>query len=369
MKKNVILCLTMIAITIVISFYIKQNMHSGEGPIVFSPEMTMKQVAEQNNLPMKEILHVLSHDDPSVWGIAGHQPIKNVMSDPETVRKAIEHIKEEEQAAQSKDSLKYILWSIYLSIILLVVFKRKHIKQIRIAVMVITILLFGVVLGATPNPMESLVKLFKLFNNMEGSAKVLISSFVLFTIFSLIGSKFICSWGCQLGAVQESLFNIPVDKRKYKAKIPFALSLASRVTIFIIFIVLLFGFGYGVVHEIKNFVVYHHINYFKGFAITELANIALYTFPLLIIASLFIYRPFCHFLCPFGLYSWILENIALNKIRIDRDKCIKCEKCVAVCPTKAMQDIYNGKRNYFLADCWSCGKCIDICPVDAIKYK
>jgi len=178
----------------------------------------------------------------------------------------------------------------------------------------------------------------------------------------------LCSWGCQLGALQESIFNIPIFRRKYNIQVPFAISLTFRVAVFATFISLLFGFGYGVVEGIKNFVIYHHINYFKIFHFHDLAIIALYTLPIFIIASLFIYRPFCQFICPFGLYSWLLENISIKRIKIIEDKCIKCEKCVKACPTQAMKGIYEKKRKYFLPDCWSCGACIEACPADAIKY-
>jgi len=335
--------------------------------VVFSEDFSLKQLAEKNNVPIKEILHVLSHEDLSVWEFSRIKPVVAIVSNPESVREAIEHIKEDDRPL--RDILKYILWSVYLSLILLLIFARKHIRKIRNIIMMVVVLFFGIALGATPNPMESLVKLFKLLNNMEGDPKILISSFILFTLFSLIGSKFICSWGCQLGALQENLFNIPVFKRKYAVKVPFVLSLCSRIIIFIVFLVLLFGFGYGVVFGIRNFVIYHHLNYFKVFNFHDLAIIALYTLPLFVLLSLFVYRPFCHFICPFGLYSWILENVALSKIRINEEKCIKCEKCVISCPTEAMKEIYNHKRKLFLPDCWSCGYCMDVCPTNAIEYR
>jgi len=65
-------------------------------------------------------------------------------------------------------------------------------------------------------PKEATVKVFKLFNKMAGEPIVIIASFVLFTLFSIWGAKLLCSWGCHLGTLQESLFNIPVFKKKYK---------------------------------------------------------------------------------------------------------------------------------------------------------
>ncbi|MFC1546688.1 4Fe-4S binding protein, partial [bacterium] len=243
------------------------------------------------------------------------------------------------------------------------------IKVQRKIILLITVTLFGFVLGDTPNPMETIVKIFKMFNKMGGDPKVLWVSFIIFTLFSVIGSKLICSWGCQLGALQESIFNIPVFKKKYTLKIPFILSLMIRILIFVTFLILLFGFATGIVYNVKRFVIYHHVNYFKIFYFQDLAGIAWYTLPIFASASLLIYRPFCHYICPFGLYSWILQNIALKKININESKCIKCDKCILACPTEAMNKIYENKNNYFLPDCWSCGLCIDACPVDAIKYK
>ena len=93
------------------------------------------------------------------------------------------------------------------------------------------------------------------------------------------------------------------------------------------------------------------------------------TFPIFIVASFYIYRPFCQFICPFGLYAWLLENTAMYKIKINENQCTKCQKCVDRCPTEAMKGIYEKKRDYFLPDCWSCGECIEVCPENAVKYE
>jgi len=132
---------------------------------------------------------------------------------------------------------------------------------------------------------------------------------------------------------------------------------------------LFFGFGTGVIHGIKNYVIYHHVNYFKIFHFHDIAKVAFLGLPLFVITSFFVFRPFCQFICPFGLYSWILENFAANKIQVDPDKCTGCRQCVEVCPTEAMKDILSKRRKWFLPDCWSCGKCVGQCPTKAITYK
>ncbi|MFC1566666.1 4Fe-4S binding protein [bacterium] len=269
----------------------------------------------------------------------------------------------------NKNILKYILWAIHLSFIITIILKGKAIRAKRKIILIFTIIVFGIFFGATPNPMESIVKLFKMFNKMGGDPQILWPSFIIFTLFSIVGSKLICSWGCQLGALQESIFNIPIYKKKYNFKIPFIISLVIRMLVFTAFLTLLFGFAYGMVYNVKKFVIPHHVNYFKVFNFRELAVIAFYTLPILIIASLFIYRPFCHYICPFGLYSWLLQNISIKKIKINNSKCIECRKCISACPTEVMGKIYETKNRYLLPDCWSCGLCIDSCPVDAVEYE
>lgn len=362
-KKNVLIFLVVIIVTVFSSFFMKwDDLTQTDKSIYFSEQATLKELAKKNNVPLKEILHHLSHEDYTYWQLPRNKPLEQLAIDPDLVKHALEH---ESQDNPIFDIAKFVLWSALLGVVVLYVLKQKSTGKFRVMIMPLSVLVFGVVLGDSPNPMEATVKIFKLLNKMAGEPIIIITSFVLFTLFSIWGAKLICSWGCHLGTLQESLFNIPVFKKKYKFHVPFVISLVIRLVFFVAFIMLLFGIGL----DIKNFVIYHQVNYFKLFRFTSLAPFALYSLPVLIVTSFFVFRPFCQFVCPFGLWAWLLQNIAINKIRIERDKCINCGKCEKACPTEAMKIIYGNKRKFFLPDCWSCGKCIDICPTGAIQYK
>ncbi|MHB0995435.1 MAG: hypothetical protein ACYC2I_03585 [Elusimicrobiales bacterium] len=53
-------------------------------------------------------------------------------------------------------------------------------------------------------------------------------------------------------------------------------------------------------------------------------------------ASLFIYRPWCHIFCPFGLAGWVAEKISVYRVRVDCGKCVACGDCLAACPSGAV---------------------------------
>jgi len=361
-KNNLVMFLFIIIITVSSSFFMKwDDLTEAERRVYFSDRATLKELAERNSVPLKEILHHLSHEDYTYWQLPRNKPLDQLAIDTGLVKHALEH---ESEGNPISDIAKFTLWSALLGFVVLYVLKQKSTSKFRVIIMPLSVLVFGVVLGDSPNPMEAAVKVFKLLNKMAGEPLVIIITFVLFTLFSIWGAKLICSWGCHLGALQESLFNIPVFKKKYKFKVPFVLSLVVRLFFFVAFIMLLFGVGL----DIKNFVIYHQVNYFKLFRFTSLAPLALYSLPALLLAGFFVFRPFCQFVCPFGLWAWLLQNIAVNKIRIERDKCINCGKCEKACPTESMKLIYENKRKLFLPDCWSCGKCIEACPTDAIQY-
>lgn len=75
----------------------------------------------------------------------------------------------------------------------------------------------------------------------------------------------------------------------------------------------------------------------------------------------------CSTLCPMGALLSLTNKINIFGLRIDKDKCISCKKCIKTCPTLSIDDsdIEKGRPSI---TCTKCGKCIDVCPKDAIHY-
>ncbi len=78
-------------------------------------------------------------------------------------------------------------------------------------------------------------------------------------------------------------------------------------------------------------------------------------------------RTQCSFLCPLGAINSVSNKITPFTIKIDKNVCNECFKCVEVCPLFALtqENIKEGKVSIF---CSKCGKCVDACSKNAIHY-
>jgi ferredoxin-type protein NapH len=78
-------------------------------------------------------------------------------------------------------------------------------------------------------------------------------------------------------------------------------------------------------------------------------------------------RSQCAWFCPMGAFSALFSKVNPVDVRIDKDKCLRCGKCVKICPMDALADDALSKGRADLM-CSKCGKCIDNCPTGAIGY-
>ena len=139
----------------------------------------------------------------------------------------------------------------------------------------------------------------------------------------------------------------------------------QRFVYLILFVAMLL-FLFGVAGGRRGMVIYHYVNPFGLFNLDlETISIVL-TILLALVAAVFVYRPFCQFICPFGFLSWMVERFSIVRVRVDQERCTECGACIRACPLEAAEGIVYAKR--LVADCFSCARCLNVCPVDAIRY-
>jgi ferredoxin-type protein NapH len=72
------------------------------------------------------------------------------------------------------------------------------------------------------------------------------------------------------------------------------------------------------------------------------------------------------FICPVGGLLSLLKRFSFFRVKIDKEKCIKCMDCVQECPVYAMTPISVEAGESLGENCIRCGKCIEVCPDEAI---
>ncbi|MGD8412994.1 MAG: 4Fe-4S binding protein [Candidatus Latescibacterota bacterium] len=210
-------------------------------------------------------------------------------------------------------------------------------------------------MGLHPSPVCTVTKPFLFVEGGRGIPVVFPAILFSIAVFSIAGNKLFCGWVCPVGALQEMAYEIPPRRRK-KFRLPFKVTNWIRVLAFVVFVPLVFVAGKSIYDYFNPFEALHW-----GFSFLETGVLIV-----VLLAALFIFRPFCYLFCPLGLFTWLLEHLSLTRIQVDPDKCITCYNCSDVAPCPAIGPIVDGARSR--PDCHACGKCLDTCSENAITF-
>lgn len=86
----------------------------------------------------------------------------------------------------------------------------------------------------------------------------------------------------------------------------------------------------------------------------EVPVLALAVLGAIAVASLFIERPFCRYLCPFGAVLGLLGMISLFRPRRNASTCIGCKRCDAACPMGITVSSKDAVRDHACISCYRC---------------
>ena len=196
----------------------------------------------------------------------------------------------------------------------------------------------------------------------------------LLLLFGLVLGRVVCGWACPVGLLQELIFKLPVPKLK-KGRVTRALTAVKYAVLGV------FALGFPIAYAFRNEPLPAFCKYIcpagtleggltlllhpENGGLRETAGV-LFFWKLglalaILIASAFVFRVFCRFLCPLGALYSLFARLALLGVKVDETGCTGCGVCVRVCPV----DI----RRVGDRECVHCGRCVSACPEQAIAFR
>ncbi len=148
--------------------------------------------------------------------------------------------------------------------------------------------------------------------------------FALPLVVALLWGRVFCAGVCPMGAVQELLLVRPL-------KVPTALA-----TVLGFLPVLYLGFALVFAANQLGFIICEYDPFVRLFRGTG-------TWPMIATAAVFgglslvVGRPYCRWLCPYGVLLGLASLLAWRPVRIPNGECVNCHLCRASCPYGAIE--------------------------------
>jgi polyferredoxin len=221
-------------------------------------------------------------------------------------------------------------------------------KKALIFLFISTALGFLIFAPVAPHNFQQLI--LRGITSLGASLQVAAIGLILLLLLSLIFGRIFCGHICPAGAIQELASLVPLPKIGQKWK---EISRGIRALVFVIVLAAAFGWSVGI------------IGYFglEEFFSLDVTSVLFYVFLGVLLLSTVVYRPFCRFICPYGLLLSLTAAVSSFKFR-RTDKCIECRLCEKACPTNEAK---MGDRK---SECYMCGRCVEVCPVEkALVYR
>ncbi len=215
------------------------------------------------------------------------------------------------------------------------------------------------------------------FQAVVGSSKFSFSYYVtgILIFFGVLLGRFVCGFLCPFGWFQELLHKLPGKKLSTKNLRPLTF-LKYAVLLLMVMILPAFAvndLGMGEPFFCKYLCPQGVLEGAIPLSVVNtgiraaLGKLFAWKFGILvtfILLSVFIYRPFCKWICPLGAFYALLNKVSLVGMRVDESRCISCGKCARAC--KMDVDVTKTPDH---SECIRCGMCVDACPTKAVHFR
>lgn len=160
---------------------------------------------------------------------------------------------------------------------------------------------------------------------------VILLFFVLPLIVTLFYGRTFCGGVCPLGALQDAVIVKPISLPKWLNK-----TLGLIPVIFLTLAVLFAATG-------TDFIICRYDPFIGIFRMDGMFLMLILGASFLLL-GMFIGRPYCRFLCPYGVLLGWMSRFSSKHVTISPSKCISCKLCVKSCPFDAIDYPTNEKE-------------------------
>lgn len=142
-------------------------------------------------------------------------------------------------------------------------------------------------------------------------------------VFALLFGRVFCSAVCPHGALQDLMLIKPVTVPGWLEQ---GLRLIPYTYLGLAMIFAATGGGY-IICQYDPFVTIFRLS---GSVLMVSSGVAL------LVLGMFVGRPYCRFLCPYGVLLGLVSNVSKWRVRITPDTCTQCRLCEQSCPFGAI---------------------------------
>ncbi len=203
-----------------------------------------------------------------------------------------------------------------------VIYRRS--RKLTYILMIFSLLYFGFIRRGCVCSIGSIQNVtLATFNSTYILPLVVLIFFLLPIIVTLFWGRVFCAAVCPLGAIQDFVLLRPL-------RIPVWLESALRLIAYIYLALAVIYAATG-----TGFLICRYDPFVSFFRFSGPFNIIIFGLAILVIA-LFVGRPYCRFLCPYGVILRQFSRLSRRKISITPDECINCRLCENACPFNAI---------------------------------
>lgn len=213
---------------------------------------------------------------------------------------------------------------------------------------------------------EAFMGLKTIIEAITGSIAPTISAIfpvLLLILSTVLFGRIFCGWLCAFGALGDFFYALGKRVFRIKFKMPKKADGVLKYLKYIILLALVFtwvaeitlpeGFSpwdaFGELNSLPPALGYTLSHFLPGTVLLVL----------ILIASMFVERFFCRYLCPMGAVFSIFSKLKVLNIKKPRTDCGKCRICTRSC---AMGIALYEKDSVSAGECIGCMQCIEACP-------